>query len=179
MQSIRRFIYLHGKKSLNDSRGDKTKRTSQERIFRHYKKRYSICCDKCDKVGYTMTMQTLQKPLMTMTARRKRGRPTKYHPEILVFLEAYLTGCVDTFDIPTRRWHVRLPTIVGFALYLGVHRDTLYSWARTRPECEEALERLMTEQFLRLIEGGLSGRYKEWLVIRMLKNNHREHFLYS
>lgn len=119
----------------------------------------------------------MQAAIITPLASRKRGRPTKYVPGGLVFLEAYLGGCRDVFDTSARRWHVRLPTIDGFALYLGVHRDTLYAWAKIHPEYEYALEKLMRIQYLRLLNGGLSGQYQSWLVVLMLTRNHRRRFM--
>lgn len=104
---------------------------------------------------------------------RKRGRPTKYVPGTSVLLETYLVGCVDVYEVLTQRWHVRLPTIEGFALYLGVHRDTLYAWAKKYPEYRDAMDRLMSIQCTRLINGGLAGHYRTWLVIVMLMRNHR------
>ena len=91
-----------------------------------------------------------------------------------MLLETYLAGCIDVFEVATRRWHVRLPTIEGFALYLGVHRDTLYAWAKKYPEYGDALERLMSIQYSRLVNGGLAGHYRTWLVVLMLKRNHRK-----
>lgn len=88
-------------------------------------------------------------------------------------------GCEDTFDVRTRKWTVRLPMVEGFADYLRVHRDTLYRWARTYPEYRRALDHLMLIQYLRLVEGGLSGRYKTRLVILMLMRNHSHRFRYS
>lgn len=104
---------------------------------------------------------------------RKRGRPTKYVPGTSVLLETYLADCVDVYEVAMRRWDVHLPTIEGFARHLGVHRDTLYAWAKKYPEYEDAMGRLMDIQYSRLVNGGLAGHYKVWLVIIMLMRNHR------
>lgn len=115
----------------------------------------------------------MQMALNATITVRKGGRPTKYAPGTFVLLETYLAGCVDVYEVLTRRWHVRLPTIEGFALYLGVHRDTLYTWAHKYPECRGAMDRLMSVQCTRLINNGLAGRYKASFVIMMLMRNHR------
>jgi hypothetical protein len=128
----------------------------------------------CGKTEYNYGMQTVLNAPITV---RKRGRPTKYVPGSSMLLETYLAGCVDVFDVPTRLWHIRLPTIEGFALYLGIHRDTLYAWAKKYPECRDAMDKLMSIQFTRLVNGGLSKRYSSWLVILMLRRNHWERFL--
>lgn len=92
-------------------------------------------------------------------------------------LETYLMGCVDVYNVSIRDWDVRLPTIEGFALYLGAHRDTLNAWTRKYPEYKDAVELLKVHQFTRLINGGLAGHYKPWLVILLLRRNHRHRSL--
>ncbi|MDO8742160.1 MAG: hypothetical protein Q7J45_01300 [bacterium] len=114
----------------------------------------------------------MQAVLQAPKAVTKRGRPTKYVSGVGVLLEAYMAGCVDVYDVATGRWHVRLPMIEGFALYLGVHRDTLNAWSKKYPEYRDALELLKVHQFTRLINGGLANHYKSWLVIMLLKRNH-------
>lgn len=120
--------------------------------------------------------ESMQAVLETKVVVRKRGRPTKYVPGARVLLDAYLEGCKDSYDIRTG-WHVRLPMVEGFALYLGVHRDTLNAWSRKYPEYNDAVELLKVLQFTRLINGGLAGHYKSWLVIMLLRRNHRHRSL--
>lgn len=103
---------------------------------------------------------------------RRRGRPTKCQPGVSILLDIYLEHCQDKFDIPTRKWYVQLPTTDGFADYLGVHRDSLYRWAKTYLEYKDALERLKRVQHNRLLNGGLSGRYRASFAIFLLKANH-------
>ncbi len=117
-------------------------------------------------------MQTLQRPIKAPIRAIGRGRPTKLHSLPKILLETYLDTRQDTFDIPTRKWTVRLPTVEGFAAYLGVHRSTLYDWAKKDREYDFVLATLVAEQKTRLINGGLAGRYSSWLVIRLLKINH-------
>ena len=121
-------------------------------------------------------MQTLQKPLKASAKPRGRGRPSKSYPMSTMLFETYIESREETFDIPTRKWTVRLPTVEDFADYLGVHRDTLYAWAERDMGWAHALDRLMAIQYTRLINGGLSGRYRSWLVIRLLKLNHWHRF---
>lgn len=87
-------------------------------------------------------------------------------------LDRYLELCQDRLDIRTLTWDVHLPTVEEFAIRLGVSRDTLYALAKKHSNYATALESLKSEQFLRLINGGLSYRYKAWLVILLLKTNH-------
>lgn len=103
---------------------------------------------------------------------RKRGRPTKYHSGVDMLLEIYLESCEDVFDVPTRKWHVRLPTVDGFSDYLGVHRDTLYRWAKVHPDYGHVLDRIKRVQHTRLLNGGLSSHYSTSFAMFLLKVNH-------
>lgn len=87
-------------------------------------------------------------------------------------MDAYLNLCEDVFDIRTLTWDVHLPTTEEFAMRLGVSRDTLYALAETHLNYACALSRLKSRQFLRLINGGLSGRYKTWICLLLLRTNH-------
>lgn len=107
---------------------------------------------------------------------RKAGRPTKYRPDARLLTDLYLQSRKDVFDIVDRKWHVRLPSIRGFALYLRVHRDTLYRWAKIHPDYAQALEEISSVQFERLLCGGLAGRYDARLTVRLLMSNHRRRF---
>lgn len=119
---------------------------------------------------YNESMQAIQASII----KNKGGRPTKYIPGAKVLLDAYLEACVDVYDITIRDWRVNLPMVEGFALHLGVHRDTLNAWSRKYPEYKDAVELLKAHQFTRLINGGLASHYKSWLVVLMLKRNHWE-----
>jgi len=67
---------------------------------------------------------------------------------------------------------VKLPTIVGFAAYLGFSEKTLYNWAETFPEFRTALDKIKNEQKQRLINSGLSGDYNPTIAKLVLSSNH-------
>ena len=67
---------------------------------------------------------------------------------------------------------VKLPTIEGFAAFLGVTKMTLYNWAEVYPEAEEGLEIIKQEQFQRLIDEGLAGNYNPMITRLILAVNH-------
>ena len=80
----------------------------------------------------------------------KLGRKTKYVPEkILPKIGEYLSMC--------GREQTSLPTISGLAVFLGVHRDTLYEWAKKYPSISDALKRVAEKQRAQLIDDGLYG----------------------
>lgn len=61
------------------------------------------------------------------------------------------------------RLDVKLPSVAGLAIYLGVARSRVYVWAELETELgkefKDILEDILAEQENRLINGGLSGRY--------------------
>lgn len=67
---------------------------------------------------------------------------------------------------------VNLPTIGGFALRLGVSKDTLYALGKKYESYRLALEEIKDAQHIRLINGGLSGRYNARMVLYYLRLNH-------
>ena len=52
---------------------------------------------------------------------------------------------------------MRLPTIAGLAVFLGVHRDTLYEWAKHYPEVQDLMDSIVERQRAQLMEDGLYG----------------------
>lgn len=62
-----------------------------------------------------------------------------------------------------RRLDVKLPSIAGLALYLGVARSTVYTWGELKTELglefSDIMDEVLAEQENRLINGGISGRY--------------------
>jgi hypothetical protein len=50
-----------------------------------------------------------------------------------------------------------VPTIAGLAVHLDKTRPTMYEWAKLYPKFSYIIERLLANQELRLISGGLSS----------------------
>lgn len=100
----------------------------------------------------------------------KRGRPTKYDSIFTEKVEEYLSEHVDeTYD---NKIKVDLPTIEGFALYIGVNKTTLYEWDKKYPEFSNSLNKILVEQQKRLINNGLSGDYNSTIAKLILSSNH-------
>ncbi len=98
------------------------------------------------------------------------GRPTLYSPNILEGVRDYLQSCNDEQDGKNLR--VNLPKVEGLARYLNVSKDTLYEWAKKYPDFSDALREIKNEQYCRLIDEGLAGRYNPAIAKLMLSANH-------
>ena len=94
------------------------------------------------------------------------GRPTRYTSQVCLRLNEYL--------ITTGKEQTSLPTVEGFAIFLGVARDTLYEWAKKHPKFSDTLKDLMTRQAQQLIDDGIYGgkEVNATIVKLMLQNNH-------
>jgi hypothetical protein len=111
------------------------------------------------------------------------GRPTEYSLEILESAKAYLDSCQDTeeqqviglsakgTELYKQKLKVNLPSIEGLALYLHVHKDTLYEWEKIHPEFSDVLGDIRAKQADRLINNGLSGDYNP-TIAKLLLTKH-------
>ena len=105
------------------------------------------------------------------------GQPTKYDKKYNSYVDDYLELNVD--EVETNRWNlsgqhikVRLPTIDGFALYIGVPRTTVYEWKEAHQEFSYSLGRIVNEQKKRLLNMGLSGHYNPTIAKLILSSDH-------
>lgn len=106
------------------------------------------------------------------------GRPTEYKEEYIAKVQEYLDECQD--DEIERgedrnvvyKIRVKLPTIEGFARYIGVSKRVLYNWEELHPDFMHALDEIRTEQLERLINNGLNGDYNSTIAKLMLSSNH-------
>jgi len=103
---------------------------------------------------------------MTSKTKNKVGRPTKYTPEIIIELNKYLAEAIPE--------NMKIPTVEGIALKLGINKDTLYEWAKVHPEFSDALEILKMKQKEALTEIGIFGgkEINSTIVSLLLKVNH-------
>ena len=92
------------------------------------------------------------------------ARPTKYNDKILEKAEYYINNYKDYGD--------EIPMIDGLALELGIHRDTINDWEKKHPEFSDIVRTLMTHQGRKLMNGSLSGEFKERTATLALSSNH-------
>ena len=92
------------------------------------------------------------------------ARPSKYNDKILEKAEDYIKNYKDYGD--------EIPMIDGLALELGIHRDTVNDWEKKYPEFSDIVRTLMTHQGRKLMNGSLSGEFRERTATLALSSNH-------
>lgn len=111
------------------------------------------------------------------------GRPSEYKEEYNDKVDDYLATCVDTEYDWTKtdgdkttsfehRVKVQLPTIEGFAIFIGVPRRTVFDWRDANDEFSHSLDKILVEQKKRLLNKGLSGDYNSTIAKLILSSNH-------
>ena len=102
----------------------------------------------------------------TSIVKRKIGRPTKYTPETINKINEYIEEAIPQ--------NMKIPTVEGIALKLGISKETLYQWAKKRPEFSDALAELKMKQKECLTEIGIFGgkEINASIVQLLLKINH-------
>jgi hypothetical protein len=116
------------------------------------------------------------------TAKAHVGRPSKYDPKFCDELIEYF-DIEPHFETPvlTRRKDGTevekvafiasdLPTLAGFAVKIGVDRDTLKEWAHVHPEFSAAIKKAKECQENILVTNGLKGLYDTSFAIFTAKN---------
>lgn len=113
------------------------------------------------------------------------GQPTKYEgKKTLKEAERYIKSCKDGLSKVLEssnsktgrkrfryRLGVNLPKAEGLAFYLGVHRDTLYEWAKVHKAFSDILERINQIQADKVINKALSGEYNP-MIAKLLLGKH-------
>jgi len=94
------------------------------------------------------------------------GRPTDYTPQIIEEINKYLEEAIPE--------NMKIPTVEGIALRLGINKTTLYEWAKKYPEFSNALDELKMKQKECLVETGIFGgkEINATIVALLLKVNH-------
>ena len=95
------------------------------------------------------------------------ARPTKYSQEIVEKARAYINDYEMYGDM--------IPSIEGMAEHLGLHRDTLYDWARQESkEFSDILGKLLQKQQKVLINKGLSNKFNS-AITKLVLGKHGFH----
>jgi len=67
---------------------------------------------------------------------------------------------------------VKLPTIEGFASFLGFATSSIKLWATKHQDFSDALQKIKDEQKKRLLNKGLNGQYNSTIAKLILSANH-------
>lgn len=71
-----------------------------------------------------------------------------------------------------KKTKVKLPTVEGFADFIGFTKPTLYNWAKRHKEVKTGIKKILTRQLTRLIDRGLEGTYNPTIAKLILSSNH-------
>lgn len=117
--------------------------------------------------------------------KSNRGRPSEYKEEYIDKVDEYLEANQDEeiqlvkqsnsekgYEMYDNKLKVKLPTIEGFAHFIGVSKKTLYNWRDEHEDFLHALEKIEVEQKERLINSGLSNDYNSTIAKLILSSNH-------
>ena len=114
------------------------------------------------------------------------ARPTILTKELKEKAKLYIKECEDredeyhktrgsTSDGFERLVRVKLPTIEGLALYIGVARSSLYLWEQEDKEFSDVIDTLQQKQANALINNGLSGDYNPTIAkVLLTKHGYRD-----
>lgn len=102
--------------------------------------------------------------------KKRAGRPPEFKEEYIDKAEEYLSLKFDEYK--DGKQIVKLPTIEGFAVFIGVHKSSLYEWEKKNLRFSNALNKIRTEQQERLINKGLSNDYNSTIAKLILSSNH-------
>jgi hypothetical protein len=93
------------------------------------------------------------------------GRPTKYSEDKLETAKDYIINHEEYGDV--------IPSVVGLAVALETHRDTVYDWAKDpeKPEFSDIVKRIATNQERKLLNGGLDNSFNP-TIAKLLLGKH-------
>lgn len=103
---------------------------------------------------------------------KEMGRPSLFNQEMIDKAKVY----VAQFMIPESEKDMEnevevIPSVAGLALYLGVHRSTLYEWGKQNKDFSDTLGSLQDVQEVSLLNGGLRGRFNPAISKLALANH--------
>ena len=113
------------------------------------------------------TEQAPQKEPEVNTPDKKHpgGRPSKYTVDMPDRCKLYTQkGYIENDEV--------IPTVCGFACYVGTCEKTIYNWADAHPEFLQALDELHSKQQQILLSKGLLGEFNSTIDKLILMNNH-------
>ena len=108
---------------------------------------------------------------MEQTTPNPVGRPSKYTPELLAKAKQYEANHKVAGEDEV------LPTIEGLAIYVGIHRKTIYEWLHDddKQDFSDIVETVLAKQAKTLISKGLTGDFNSAITkVILSKHNYSE-----
>ncbi len=93
------------------------------------------------------------------------GRPSKYNNVILNKAQQYIET-YDSLDIGHK-----IPSVAGLAVYLQVHKDTIYEWCKHHAEFSDSVKSMMCQQEAVLLGNGLDGTFNAHITKLVLSKH--------
>lgn len=100
--------------------------------------------------------------------KNKGGRPSIYNNDIVEKAKSYIAYFMTTPQQDLENEMEVMPSIAGLALFLGIHRSTIYDWAEKNSEFSDIISHLMDAQELILSNNGLKGKFNPQIAKLML-----------
>lgn len=144
----------------------------------------------CERVGCSRAVTGRRKRFCSHTCRNLwlthaagngGGTVEKYKPEYSTTkMREYLDMCEEksqTEMIPTRDSYIierkaKIPTVDGYARFIGVFERTPDNWAKVHPEFARALDSLLSIQKEWILNEGIAGHYSPVITKLILSANH-------
>jgi len=116
------------------------------------------------------------------TTKAHVGRPSKYNPKFCEDIIKYFdiephfeTPVTYTYKDGTTKEEIKLmpsdlPTLAGFAVKIGVDRDTIHQWSKDHKEFSDAIKRAKECQENILVTNGLNDLYAQPFAVFTAKN---------
>lgn len=96
------------------------------------------------------------------------GRPTKYDPDKT---PDQVWEYLNTYNLDGKEV---IPTVAGLSVFMGVHKDTLYEWAKheDKKAFSDAFKWVMPNQEVALLNGALKGEMNPVIAKMVSVSNH-------
>ena len=100
-----------------------------------------------------------------LPAKRGRGRPSKYTPELIAKAWKYVHHYAETGDV--------VPSLAGLSQELNLNRETVHAWAndKNKREFSNIVRDIKSQQERALINGGLKSEYNPTIAKLMLSKH--------
>lgn len=112
----------------------------------------------------------IKNKLKKSKTNKRRGRPAEYDPKFCQMLIDYFNLKPYTKNNFGKLEAQDFPSLAGFAVKIGVHRETLLNWSNLYPDFFDAYKRAKDYQENFLVVNGMRGLINPSFAIFTAKN---------